>query len=150
MYKKLGSQKFEFKVQDYTHPLPVVKLSTSSPYLPAALHTLCQHTHNSQVVAILAAGQELPFTVQPAKLDLPELQGEPEDISRAKCRIAAQQLGGAVMVEDTSLCFNALQGLPGVCFVVCFVCVWGGGGGDSQQVWLSVYHHGASKAMFGG
>ncbi|KAF8058910.1 inosine triphosphate pyrophosphatase [Scenedesmus sp. PABB004] len=66
-----------------------------------------------EVVAILAAGQPLPFAVQAAKLDLPELQGEPEEISIEKCRIAAQQLGGAVMVEDTSLCFNALQGLPG-------------------------------------
>ena len=46
--------------------------------------------------------------------DLPELQGEPEEISRAKCRLAAQQIGGPVMVEDTSLCFNALNGLPGV------------------------------------
>lgn len=66
-----------------------------------------------EVVAILAAGQQLPFSVEPAKLDLPELQGEPEEISKEKCRIAAKQLGAAVMVEDTSLCFNALKGLPG-------------------------------------
>lgn len=46
-----------------------------------------------QVVAILEAGHKLPFTVEPAKLDLPELQGEPEDISREKCRIAAKQVG---------------------------------------------------------
>ena len=81
-----------------------------------------------EVVAIL--GNSLPFELQSAKLgtarrhaaissnhensDLPELQGEPEDISRAKCRLAAQQIGGPVMVEDTSLCFNALNGLPGV------------------------------------
>lgn len=45
-----------------------------------------------QVVAILAAGQALPFEVVPAKLDLPELQGEPEAISVEKCRIAAQQV----------------------------------------------------------
>eukprot|EP00889_Picochlorum_renovo_P007155 jgi/Picre1/34185/NNA_001659.t1 len=37
-----------------------------------------------EVVAILATGQELPFTVQGVKLDLPELQGEPEDIAREK------------------------------------------------------------------
>ncbi len=43
-------------------------------------------------------------------------QGEPEDIAREKCRIAARQLGGAVMVEDTCLCFNALKGLPGETF----------------------------------
>ncbi|WIA19441.1 hypothetical protein OEZ86_005779 [Tetradesmus obliquus] len=66
-----------------------------------------------EVVAILAAGHELPFKVEPAKLDLPELQGEPEEISIEKCRIAAKQLGAAVMVEDTSLCFNAYKGLPG-------------------------------------
>jgi hypothetical protein len=45
-----------------------------------------------QVIAILAAGHELPFKVEPAKLDLPELQGEPEEISIEKCRIAAKQV----------------------------------------------------------
>ena len=43
-----------------------------------------------------------------------ELQGEPEEVSIEKCKRAAQQVGGPVMVEDTSLCFNALGGLPGV------------------------------------
>ena len=125
-----------------------------------------------QVVAILEAGQPLPFKVKAANLDLPELQGEPEDIAKEKCRLAAEQVGitacptdvlrivsqwldvlnvlswvsalvtvvhechglprvkhpgyasrrrplsslqvgGAVMVEDTSLCFNAYGGLPG-------------------------------------
>jgi hypothetical protein len=36
-------------------------------------------------------------------------QGEPEDISMQKCLEASRQVGGAVMVEDTSLCFNSLQ-----------------------------------------
>jgi hypothetical protein len=36
-------------------------------------------------------------------------QGEPEEISREKCRLAAKAVGGAVMVEDTSLCFNAYK-----------------------------------------
>ncbi|GLC76767.1 hypothetical protein PLESTF_001831500 [Pleodorina starrii] len=66
-----------------------------------------------EVAAILASGAALPFTVEAAKLDLPELQGEPEEISKEKCRIAAREVGGAVMVEDTSLCFNAMHGLPG-------------------------------------
>ena len=30
-----------------------------------------------------------------------------------KCELAAKEVGGPVMVEDTSLCFNALGGLPG-------------------------------------
>eukprot|EP00033_Pygsuia_biforma_P001293 GCRY01001462.1.p1 GENE.GCRY01001462.1~~GCRY01001462.1.p1 ORF type:complete len:201 (+),score=36.28 GCRY01001462.1:97-699(+) len=47
------------------------------------------------------------------KVDLPELQGEPEEIAKEKCRIAAKAVNGPVIVEDTCLCFNSLQGLPG-------------------------------------
>uniref|UniRef100_A0A803MU83 Inosine triphosphate pyrophosphatase n=1 Tax=Chenopodium quinoa TaxID=63459 RepID=A0A803MU83_CHEQI len=63
-----------------------------------------------EVKAIL--GQSIPF--QSLKLDLPELQGEPEDISKEKARLAAIQVNGPVLVEDTCLCFNALKGLPGL------------------------------------
>ena len=48
-------------------------------------------------------------------VDLPEYQGTPAEVSREKCREAARQIGGPVIVEDTSLCFNALGGLPGKC-----------------------------------
>ena len=44
---------------------------------------------------------------------VPELQGEPLDIAREKCKLAAQAVKGPVITEDTSLCFNALNGLPG-------------------------------------
>lgn len=66
-----------------------------------------------QVVAILAHGEELPFKVVSVKIDLPELQGEPEQIAAEKARLAAKEVQGAVMVEDTGLCFNAYNGLPG-------------------------------------
>ena len=49
-------------------------------------------------------------------IDLPELQGNPEDIVRSKLKLAlekAKNLKGPVLVEDTSLCFNAYGGLPG-------------------------------------
>ncbi|KAJ6944137.1 inosine triphosphate pyrophosphatase-like isoform X1 [Populus alba x Populus x berolinensis] len=62
-----------------------------------------------EVRAIL--GQTVPF--QSLKLDLPELQGEPEEISKEKARLAAVEVKGPVLVEDTCLCFNALKGLPG-------------------------------------
>ncbi|KAJ7979687.1 Inosine triphosphate pyrophosphatase family protein [Quillaja saponaria] len=62
-----------------------------------------------EVRAIL--GQSIPF--QSLKLDLPELQGEPEEISKEKARLAAIQVNGPVLVEDTCLCFNSLKGLPG-------------------------------------
>lgn len=46
-------------------------------------------------------------------VDLPEYQGEPEDIAREKCIAALELVKEPVLVEDTSLCFNALHGLPG-------------------------------------
>jgi len=52
--------------------------------------------------------------VQSKDLDLPELQGEPADVAREKCKTAAQILRSPVLIEDTSLCMNALNGLPGV------------------------------------
>jgi inosine triphosphate pyrophosphatase len=69
-----------------------------------------------EVVAILSAGAtgELPCGVTNVKLDLPELQGEPAEVAAAKAKLAAEKIGGPAMTEDTSLCFNALGGLPGV------------------------------------
>lgn len=65
-----------------------------------------------EVVAIV--GESLPYEFVSEKVDLPELQGEPEEIAKEKCRLASIQVNGPVLVEDTSLCFNALGGLPSV------------------------------------
>ena len=62
--------------------------------------------------AILGATPALTLTSR--ALDLPELQGEPEDVARAKARHAAVVVNGPALVEDTSLCYDALGGLPGV------------------------------------
>lgn len=57
---------------------------------------------------------DMPFVeIVNQKIDLPELQGDPEDIAKEKCRIAVAKVKGPCMTEDTSLCFNALNGLPG-------------------------------------
>ena len=64
-----------------------------------------------EVIAIL--GPTSTFSIVSAKVDLPELQGEPDEVAREKAKIAAATLGVPVIVEDTSLCFNALGGLPG-------------------------------------
>jgi len=58
-------------------------------------------------------GSLFPHTLKPLKIDLPELQGEPEYIATEKCRLASLQVDGPCIIEDTSLCFNALGGLPG-------------------------------------
>lgn len=65
----------------------------------------------AEVKAILEGPAGIEVRNQP--LDLPEIQGELEDVTREKCRVAADLVGGPVLVEDTCLCFNALGGLPG-------------------------------------
>ncbi len=42
-----------------------------------------------------------------------EIQGSIEEIATAKCREASRLVSGPAIIEDTSLCFNALNGLPG-------------------------------------
>ncbi len=59
------------------------------------------------------ASDALPFTISNQKIDLPELQGDPLEIAKEKCSLAAKEIGGAVITEDTSLCFNALNEMPG-------------------------------------
>ncbi|XP_072475869.1 inosine triphosphate pyrophosphatase isoform X2 [Notamacropus eugenii] len=66
---------------------------------------------SARVVQIL--GEKFPCQLVPQKIDLPEYQGEPDEISIQKCQEAARQVQGPVLVEDTCLCFNALGGLPG-------------------------------------
>ena len=44
---------------------------------------------------------------------VPELQGTTQQIALEKCRRAAEILQGPCITEDTALCFEALNGLPG-------------------------------------
>jgi len=53
------------------------------------------------------------FDIEQIDIDLPELQGEPDEIVKEKAKLACEKMGKPVFVEDTSLCFNALKGLPG-------------------------------------
>lgn len=53
------------------------------------------------------------YIIDNADIDVPEFQGTAEDITRAKCRAAFKALGRPVLVEDTSLRFDALNGMPG-------------------------------------
>ncbi|KDQ15506.1 hypothetical protein BOTBODRAFT_54768 [Botryobasidium botryosum FD-172 SS1] len=61
---------------------------------------------------ILSSGLE-GFELESRDLDIPELQGTTADVSREKCRRAAELVGGPCITEDTALCFEALGGLPG-------------------------------------
>ncbi|BET01935.1 Hypothetical Protein NTJ_14753 [Nesidiocoris tenuis] len=64
-----------------------------------------------EVVAIL--GSQVPFKLINKKIDLPELQGDVDEVCRKKCHEAASIVQGPVIVEDTCLCFKAMGGLPG-------------------------------------
>ncbi len=59
-------------------------------------------------------GQVPNYDFQTKKLiDLPEYQGETDEIAIAKCKTAIELANAPVLIEDVSLCFNALHGLPG-------------------------------------
>ncbi|GKT14149.1 Ham1-like protein like protein [Aduncisulcus paluster] len=47
------------------------------------------------------------------KIDLPEIQGTPEEVVIAKAQDAAKAYKGPVVVDDTSLCLTAFKGMPG-------------------------------------
>ncbi|XP_023246088.1 inosine triphosphate pyrophosphatase-like [Copidosoma floridanum] len=58
-------------------------------------------------------GKKLGEQVTHCTIDLPEYQGELNDICREKCKAAASIIHGPVIIEDTCLAFDALHGLPG-------------------------------------
>lgn len=51
--------------------------------------------------------------IENIELDIPEIQGTPEEIAKEKARTACKMTGRAVFVEDVSDCFHALGGMPG-------------------------------------
>lgn len=65
----------------------------------------------NEVNAILSGS--IPCQLLFDTLEFEEPQATPIQISQAKCRQAAAHVKGPCLVEDTSLCFNALNGLPG-------------------------------------
>uniref|UniRef100_A0A0M3IK75 Inosine triphosphate pyrophosphatase n=1 Tax=Ascaris lumbricoides TaxID=6252 RepID=A0A0M3IK75_ASCLU len=78
-----------------------------------AMQTLKFVTGNANKLKEVRAILSPHFEVESVNIDLPEYQGQPDDIARSKCLAAVQKLKCPVMVEDTCLCFNAFGGLPG-------------------------------------
>ncbi|VEL07218.1 unnamed protein product [Protopolystoma xenopodis] len=65
----------------------------------------------SEIIEIL--GDKYSSLLSFSDIDLPELQGTVNEVSIKKCEEAANRLNSSVLVEDTSLCFDALNGMPG-------------------------------------
>lgn len=53
------------------------------------------------------------FILTAPRVPVPELQGTTQEVAIEKCRRAAELLQGPCITEDTALCFEALNGLPG-------------------------------------
>ncbi|KAF5391653.1 hypothetical protein D9757_002446 [Collybiopsis confluens] len=65
-----------------------------------------------EVKEILSAGAT-PIDIDSKSLDIDEIQGSTQEVAIAKCKRAAELLNGPCITEDTALCFEALDGLPG-------------------------------------
>ena len=70
-------------------------------------------TGNANKLREVKALLEPNIKVESNPLDLEEIQGSIEEVTKFKCRRAAELVNGPVLVEDTALCFYALKGLPG-------------------------------------
>ncbi|KAK1835824.1 hypothetical protein QBC39DRAFT_339703 [Podospora conica] len=79
----------------------------------AARHLVNFITGNANKLREVKAILEPAIQVESQSIDVPELQGTVEEVTLDKCRRAADIIQGPVLVEDTCLCFNALNGLPG-------------------------------------
>ncbi|CAE7008807.1 hypothetical protein P3342_002919 [Pyrenophora teres f. teres] len=83
---------------------------TSTPSVPAHLNFITGNKNKlAEVQAILAGVIEL----RNQNVDLVEVQGTVEEVTMDKARRAADAIQGPVLVEDTCLVFNAMNGLPG-------------------------------------
>ena len=100
---------FQSSISSYTSPQTITFVTSNSKKL-------------EEVISILSSGSPLPFQLVSKKIDLPELQGSsPAEVAVEKCRLASIEIKGPVIIEDTSLCFNALNGLPGIYIkVICY------------------------------
>jgi inosine triphosphate pyrophosphatase len=82
----------------------------SSTAVPKYLNFITGNKNKlAEVQAILAGVIEL----QNQNVDLVEIQGTVEEVTKDKARRAAEAVQGPVLVEDTCLCFKAMNDLPG-------------------------------------
>jgi len=61
----------------------------------------------------ILCGPSSAITLDSKNLNVPEVQGTTQEVAFEKCKAAAALNGGPCITEDTALCFEALNGLPG-------------------------------------
>ncbi|KAF2795293.1 hypothetical protein K505DRAFT_324137 [Melanomma pulvis-pyrius CBS 109.77] len=70
-------------------------------------------TGNKNKLAEVQAILDGVIELRNKNIDLVEIQGTVEEVVTDKCRRAAEAVNGPVLVEDTCLCFRAMNDLPG-------------------------------------
>ena len=58
-------------------------------------------------------GPDFSYDAVKQDIKVPEYQGAPQEICKAKCEAAARILKAPVVIIDNALCINAWGGLPG-------------------------------------
>lgn len=112
--RKKGAQSSYPTASELPECLKVASSGSVMPVKPEITFVTGNKKKVEEIKRILLDGDdELPFEITNRKIDLPELQGDPLDIAKEKCRLAAKEVNGPVLTEDTSLCFNSLNGMPG-------------------------------------
>uniref|UniRef100_A0A0V0J8F0 Inosine triphosphate pyrophosphatase n=1 Tax=Schistocephalus solidus TaxID=70667 RepID=A0A0V0J8F0_SCHSO len=89
--------------------------ATGDPVQPNKSYIITYVTSNPNKLreTLEILGEQYSTLFKSLDIDLPEYQGTAEEIAILKCRFAAEQIDGPVLVEDTGLGFDALKGLPG-------------------------------------
>lgn len=80
--------------------------------MPAPQH-LNFITGNKNKLAEVQAILDGVIELRSENVDLVEIQGTVEEVTFDKARRAAEAINGPVLVEDTCLCFKAMNDLPG-------------------------------------
>ena len=79
------------------------------------INFLSSNTHKYEELTQIFKKEFPDIEIRQVKIDLPELQGYPEEIVKDKLKYAlnSKANGNPILVEVTSLCFNSYGGLPG-------------------------------------
>ena len=79
------------------------------------INFISSNTHKYEELTQIFKKEFPDIEIRQVKIDLPELQGYPEEIVKDKLKYAlnSKAKGNPILVEDTSLCFNSYGGLPG-------------------------------------
>ncbi|KRX72409.1 Inosine triphosphate pyrophosphatase [Trichinella sp. T6] len=113
---RIGRRRHWFSLQEARAAL--LELKASQAYYIDSLSVLAMKkvvfvTENEEKYSEAKEILSSHFDVMFKPMSLVEIQGSSEDIVINKCKEAKEKLNVPFFVEDSSLCFNALNGLPG-------------------------------------